>query len=482
MKIAYVGNFSQRHCTETHLALTLEKLGHEVIRLQENEVTEGALSAMIITEDWDLFLFTRTWDTLVTMDHLAQLRERKIPSASYHLDLYVGLKREDGLDQDPFWRTDFVFTPDGSQQAAEVFKAKSINHYYMKPGVYEDECYIAEPDNYGLDVVFVGGGEATGVGQQYGHKEWPYRGKLIKFLRDTYGDDFHKFGWPQATIRNEELNQLYANSKIVVGDSLCLNFDHPYYWSDRVYETMGRGGFIIHPFIEGMQEEFTNGKNIVFYEYNNWEQLKEKIDYYLEHDDEREAIRKAGHEFVKANATYTQRLQQMLNVIFPIASPKTDERGDNGAIKIHLGAGTEILGGYINTDIVDLPGIDKVFNVMHFPWPFEDGCADEIKAKDLIEHLPTHTNEYENSLNKFIEEAHRILKPSGLLWIQTPSWDADFLWVDYTHVRGYDIRSMDFFDPDTDFGRATGFYGKAKFKVMASKSENNNLTFEMVKR
>lgn len=150
-------------------------------------------------------------------------------------------------------------------------------------------------------------------------------------------------------------------------------------------------------------------------------------------------------------------------------------------MKLHLGAGTEILEGYINTDIVELPGIDHVFNVMHFPWPYEDNSADEIKAKDLIEHLPTHTNEYENSLLKFLEECYRILKPGGLLWIQTPGWDASFLWIDPTHVRGYDIRSMDFFDPETDFGRATGFYSHVKFHVTAERFDNRNLVFEMIK-
>jgi SAM-dependent methyltransferase len=95
--------------------------------------------------------------------------------------------------------------------------------------------------------------------------------------------------------------------------------------------------------------------------------------------------------------------------------------------------------------------------------------------------LPTHTDQYESTIIKFIEEAHRILKPGGKLWIQTPGWKADFLWIDPTHVRGYDIRSFDFFDPDTDFGRSTGFYSKCKFKVMAQELENHNLIFEMEK-
>jgi predicted SAM-dependent methyltransferase len=150
-------------------------------------------------------------------------------------------------------------------------------------------------------------------------------------------------------------------------------------------------------------------------------------------------------------------------------------------MKIQLGSGRDIREGYINTDIVDMVGIDKVLNVMFFPWPFEDNSADEILALDLIEHLPTHTNEYESTLIKFIEECHRILKPDGVLNIRTPSWHADFLWIDPEHVRGYDIRSMDFFDPTTDFGRATGFYTKVKFSVKATETENHNLVFEMLK-
>ncbi len=151
-------------------------------------------------------------------------------------------------------------------------------------------------------------------------------------------------------------------------------------------------------------------------------------------------------------------------------------------MKIHLGAGTEILEGYINTDIIDLPGIDKVFNCMDYIWDFEDDSADEIKAKDLIEHLPSHDRYYNNSIILFIEECHRILKPGGLLWIQTPGWDADFLWIDPTHVRGFDRRSFDIFDPDTDFGKSTGFYSDAKFKVEAEVLENKNLIFRMYKK
>lgn len=153
-------------------------------------------------------------------------------------------------------------------------------------------------------------------------------------------------------------------------------------------------------------------------------------------------------------------------------------------MKISLGAGQEIETeeGWVNVDLVPLEGIDVVHNLMEFPYPFENESAEYIKAKDLLEHLANYTSDNRPSVIAFVEECHRILKPGGTLWIQTPGWDADFLWIDPTHVRGFDVRSMDFFDPETDFGRGTGFYSPVKFSVTATQSENKNVTFVMVKR
>lgn len=497
MTIAYVGNFTQLHCTEVHLAATLENLGHEVIRLQENEILADTLTGMIQAHNWDLFLFTRTWGELVTLEHLALLRERQIPSVSYHLDLYVGLSRkwlhggktlEEVLQTDPFWRTDYVFTPDGDPKSQAVFEGNGVKHFYIKPGVYEPECTMLEKRDTNYEVLFVGGGDKIGSPNIYGHPEWNYRNELITWLYDFYPEKFTKFGHPQETIRNAELNQLYANTKVVIGDSVCALWEddtrHTHYWSDRVYETLGRGGFLIHPYIKGLDEEFEDKKHLVYYEYGNFDQLKELIDYYLEHDDEREAIRKAGHEFVKANATYTQRMEEMLNFVAMTTNLKVEIDAKLPPLKISLGAGMEpeLEDGWINVDIVKLDNIQVVHNLMHFPYPFPDSSAEYIKAKDLIEHLSSHLPDGRSTMLAFIEECYRILKPKGTLWIQTPKYDADFMWIDPTHVRGFDPRSFDIFDPDTDFGRSTGFYSPAKFKVTCEELENKNLQFTLEKR
>lgn len=150
-------------------------------------------------------------------------------------------------------------------------------------------------------------------------------------------------------------------------------------------------------------------------------------------------------------------------------------------LKISLGAGAEVEEGFVNVDILELDGIDVVHSCADFPFPFDDGVADYIKAKDLVEHLPSYTKDGIPTIIAFIEECHRILIKGGVLFIQTPSWDADFLWIDPTHVRGFDIRSFDFFDPETDFGKSTGFYSNAKFHVEAVKLENKNLQFTLEK-
>ena len=306
MKIYYLGNFLPSSSTETHLSKTLTKLGHEVVQIQENFTDPNHLAERLKMETFDLFLWTRTWDGTLLNEHLDVLRARGIPSVSYHLDLYVGLKRDGGLGTSPFWHTDFVFTPDGNKQAAKVFREKGINHYYIKPGVFEDECDIFnyQPEK---DIIFVGS-------YNY-HPEWPYRAKLIDWLRNTYREKFELWGSDGlGPIRGWELNQLYGRTKIVIGDTLSLpGNDH--YWSDRVYETLGRGGFLIHPEIKGMKEEFKDAVHLRYYEYGNFKQLKYFIDHYLKNDEEREKIRQAGHKFVKENATYTNRMKQMLETV-----------------------------------------------------------------------------------------------------------------------------------------------------------------------
>lgn len=307
MKIAFLGNFQVDYTSESHHARSLGMLGHEVTCLQETVTTPGQISRAAREAELFVWVHTHGWHTPEIETALAGAIKRGIPVVTYHLDLWKGLHREADMATDPYWRvlTDF-FTCD-KQMAEYLTEHTSVRGHYLPPGVYGPECYLAEPTER-FDVVFVG---------SYGyHPEWPYRHQLIDWLKDTYGERFrHYGGGGLATVRGHDLNQVYANAKVAVGDSLCLNFDYPYYWSDRLFETAGRGGFQIFPRIAGLTDYLAEDTEVVLYNYGDFDELKRKIDYYLTHDTEREAIRLAGHERTKAEHTYAHRWRHILETL-----------------------------------------------------------------------------------------------------------------------------------------------------------------------
>jgi hypothetical protein len=305
--IAFLGNFRVDYSTEFHHAASLQALGHNVIKLQETKATSEEILKVALESDLFVWVHTHGWNTpgdLSMARVLKRIKAKNIPTMTYHLDLWLGLGRESDLDKDPVYKyIDHFFTVD--KQMADWFdKNTEVKGHYLPAGVFHEECYI-KPSRKILDVIFVG---SKGY-----HQEWPYRPKLVNWLQSTYKKRFRHYGRDGLkSIRGAELNSVYAATKVVVGDTLCPNFNYPSYWSDRIYETLGRGGFLIHPYIPGLEKEFKDKEHVVFYQYNNFEQLNELIDYYLEHEEEREAIRQAGHLHVKQNYTYKNRWEQIL--------------------------------------------------------------------------------------------------------------------------------------------------------------------------
>lgn len=211
------------------------------------------------------------------------------------------------MDGDPFWHTTRVFTADGGTPE-HVWLQKGIVHRWMPAAVFADECYLAQSDRHRIPVVFVGS-------ERY-HEEWRYRNELITHLRRSFGLGFRRYPVRRdRAIRGDDLNRLYATSDVVVGDSLCLDFKHERYWSDRIYETLGRGGFLIHPRIVGLDEHFVDGEHVVMYEFGDWTGLDRIIRHYLTHPEERERIRLAGHNHVKEHHTYDHRLRAVFALL-----------------------------------------------------------------------------------------------------------------------------------------------------------------------
>lgn len=298
-----IGNFVPSFSTESDRKWTFENLGHKVITFQENKTTSNILKAFLPRLDMLIYSHTHGWGISGLKEVFKEAKKQGVPTVSVHLDRWAWLEREADIGKEATWFTEYIFMADGSPEAVELYEKYKLNWFYLRPGVIERDCYMAEPNptKYPHEIVFVGSKEY--------HPEYPFRDKLIEFLQETYGYKFGHYGKDGlGVVRGDDLNTLYATAKISIGDS-CFGGRRNYV-SDRYFETRGRGGFLLHPHVEGLE---TNG--VAPYQPEDLQDLKNQIDYYLKTPYTREQERHIGFTYVKNNETYTHRAKELLRIV-----------------------------------------------------------------------------------------------------------------------------------------------------------------------
>ena len=79
----------------------------------------------------------------------------------------------------------------------------------------------------------------------------------------------------------------------------------------RCFEIMGAGGFLLTSYAGDMLRFFNDGEHFVSFE--STDDMLGKCAYYLEHEDEREAIARAGLAAIRENHTYYHRVLEMFD-------------------------------------------------------------------------------------------------------------------------------------------------------------------------
>jgi predicted SAM-dependent methyltransferase len=85
---------------------------------------------------------------------------------------------------------------------------------------------------------------------------------------------------------------------------------------------------------------------------------------------------------------------------------------NNAVGKLHIGASSRLLEGWLNTDIAPSPGIMRMDATK--PFPFDSSSFDYVFAEHMIEHVSSE------GAMAMLTECHRILRPGGVLRIVTP--------------------------------------------------------------
>ena len=162
---------------------------------------------------------------------------------------------------------------------------------------------------------------------------------------------------------------------------------------------------------------------------------------------------------------------------------------DHSKIQLDVGCGGNKRPGWVGLDIRPLPGVDIVHDIEDFPWPLPDDCARVIQLSHIIEHIPPVGYRLEVIRGgpdqpvagypptdpvlypiidvklhrtkphlELMDELHRILEPSGQVWITCPyGWSHGFV-QDPTHAKPINEDYFEYFTPVAKTKALSGLY------------------------
>lgn len=178
----------------------------------------------------------------------------------------------------------------------------------LVPQVF-DECADIT-DEYFLKTYF--------LDQKLTHVE---RTLLLELLAEKY--DIHLYTRasekvPEGVRRFPEISAGDAALKVFYASKINLNITLRSISSGlpaRVLDVMSVGGFMLTNWQEEIPDLFVEGKEIETYK--SPEELIDKADYYLKHDNERQRIGVNGYLKVKKNFTYEQQISKIIAILYP---------------------------------------------------------------------------------------------------------------------------------------------------------------------
>lgn len=153
------------------------------------------------------------------------------------------------------------------------------------------------------------------VGQLHG-----VRGQIMRKLMDA-GLDIKIWGnyWENYPNWNGYLTDFGSMLRVFQESKICLNLSNPWHVGTmpqikgRHFEIPKAGGFQLSTPADNLESYFISDKEIVLA--NDINQLIDKSRYYLDHEEERESIAKAGWERVQKEHLWYHRFQKILEEI-----------------------------------------------------------------------------------------------------------------------------------------------------------------------
>lgn len=225
-----------------------------------------------------------------------------------------------------YWRElargyDFIFTVQRGACIEAIKKAGAGEVYYLPvacdPGVHRPlQLSPEERKKWGSPISFVGAGY---------HNRQQVFAALSNYPIRIWGTQ-----WPEAKpfdrLVQEDGRRLTPEEYVKIFNATDININlHSSderdgvdptgdFLNPRLFELAAAGAFQLVDERTLMPEIFTPGHDVATF--RSTEDLKDKLDYYLAHPEERNRISRAARETVLSKHTYAQRLKEMLAKIY----------------------------------------------------------------------------------------------------------------------------------------------------------------------
>lgn len=198
------------------------------------------------------------------------------------------------------WAGHFMYASTTSRNAFEKYRCDNINNVLYTQWACNHFLYKPCFRQYNYDVTF--------VGQPHGDR------RTVMETLQKHGISVQCWGrdWENGRISQEDMISVFSNSKI--------NLNLTNNWMGTVQQIKGRnfevpgcGGFLLTGMAENLEDYYKLGKEVVCFD--RLEDLIRLIQYYLQHEKEREQIAKSGYERTIREHTYEQRLREIFEMI-----------------------------------------------------------------------------------------------------------------------------------------------------------------------
>lgn len=291
MRIVHIGNHDQRNSNDDEGAIThaLIALGHDVQRLNEKK---GRMAGRL---EPDLVLFHHWRD-------IAALSSLSCPKVFWYFDLvdWPDASIKGRCRERILWMRDVMphvqigFCTDGDW----VNRDTSSKLVFLPQGADERLAGVSTSSrSTPCDILFTGNNLRCGV----------ERASFVEEMSSTYGERFrHVVGG----LHQRDLADAISSAKMVVAPDAPVT---DRYCSNRVYLTLGFGGFLLHSACAYLADHYRDGEEIAFY--RSRQHLHELIRYFDSEPEARERIAAAGLRRTLAEHTYRHRCEAMMRIV-----------------------------------------------------------------------------------------------------------------------------------------------------------------------